>query len=168
MAQLGPVATYKKVMNRIDSYTPLGYSLAGVVVAVRRGADDFKVGQRVAELALVVVGDALAVVVVAALRQPAGASATSCRPETHRAKHSARPPSPQARATPAPDPRRAAAATPRSACARPTSAGAALALARLRQRVGRAPPGQRPVSSCPSSPPPCQRPLGTRRCLIEL
>ncbi|MCC2664897.1 MAG: oxidoreductase, partial [Geminicoccaceae bacterium] len=33
MAQLGPVATYQKVMNRLDSYTPLGYSLAGVVVA---------------------------------------------------------------------------------------------------------------------------------------
>jgi threonine dehydrogenase-like Zn-dependent dehydrogenase len=28
MGQLGPVATYKKVMNRLDSYTPLGYSLA--------------------------------------------------------------------------------------------------------------------------------------------
>src|SRR6187397_3633425 len=34
MAQLGPVATYQKVMNRLDSYTALGYSLSGVVVAV--------------------------------------------------------------------------------------------------------------------------------------
>src|SRR5918996_1476074 len=47
MAQLGPVATYKKVMNRLDSYTPLGYSLSGIVVAVGRGAEEFKVGQRV-------------------------------------------------------------------------------------------------------------------------
>jgi predicted dehydrogenase/threonine dehydrogenase-like Zn-dependent dehydrogenase len=48
MAQLGPLATYQKVMNRLDSYTPLGYSLAGVVVAVGAGAEEFKVGQRVA------------------------------------------------------------------------------------------------------------------------
>jgi predicted dehydrogenase/threonine dehydrogenase-like Zn-dependent dehydrogenase len=48
VAQLGPVATYKKVMNRLDSYTPLGYSLAGVVVAVGAGADEFRIGQRVA------------------------------------------------------------------------------------------------------------------------
>lgn len=48
MAQQGPVATYKKVMNRLDSYTPLGYSLSGVVVAVGDGATEFKVGQRVA------------------------------------------------------------------------------------------------------------------------
>ena len=48
LAQQGPVATYKKVMNRLDSYTPLGYSLAGVVVAVGAGAEEFKVGQRVA------------------------------------------------------------------------------------------------------------------------
>ena len=31
VAQQGAVATYKKVMNRLDSYTPLGYSLCGVV-----------------------------------------------------------------------------------------------------------------------------------------
>jgi predicted dehydrogenase/threonine dehydrogenase-like Zn-dependent dehydrogenase len=48
MAQLGPVATYKKVMNRLDSYTPLGYSLSGAVVDVGDGADAFKIGQRVA------------------------------------------------------------------------------------------------------------------------
>jgi predicted dehydrogenase/threonine dehydrogenase-like Zn-dependent dehydrogenase len=48
MAQQGPVATYKKVMNRLDSYTPLGYSLSGVVVAVGSGVEEFKVGQRVA------------------------------------------------------------------------------------------------------------------------
>ena len=63
---------------------------------------------------------------------------------------------------------RATAAARRSACAWPTSAGAALALARLRQRDGRAPPGQRPVPSCPSCSPPCSPSLNTRRCLIYL
>ena len=37
VAQQGAMATYKKVMNRLDSYTPLGYSLCGVVVEVGRG-----------------------------------------------------------------------------------------------------------------------------------
>src|SRR6516162_5918285 len=35
-------------MNRLDSYTPLGYSLCGVVVEVGRGAEEFAVGQVVA------------------------------------------------------------------------------------------------------------------------
>jgi predicted dehydrogenase/threonine dehydrogenase-like Zn-dependent dehydrogenase len=48
VAQQGAVATYKKVMNRLDSYTPLGYSLCGVVVEVGRGAETFRVGQLVA------------------------------------------------------------------------------------------------------------------------
>jgi predicted dehydrogenase/threonine dehydrogenase-like Zn-dependent dehydrogenase len=48
VAQQGAVATYKKVMNRLDSYTPLGYSLCGTVVEVGRGAEEFQVGQRVA------------------------------------------------------------------------------------------------------------------------
>src|ERR1700750_1216887 len=42
------MATYKKVMNRLDSYTPLGYSLCGVVVEVGAGAEEFHVGQVVA------------------------------------------------------------------------------------------------------------------------
>ena len=46
--QQGALATYKKVMNRLDSYTPLGYSLCGVVTEVGRGAEEFKVGQLVA------------------------------------------------------------------------------------------------------------------------
>ena len=37
VAQQGAMATYKKVMNRLDSYTPLGYSLCGVVIEVGRG-----------------------------------------------------------------------------------------------------------------------------------
>src|SRR5215467_12545752 len=48
VAQQGVVATYKKVMDRLDSYTPLGYSLCGVVTEVGRGADEFHVGQLVA------------------------------------------------------------------------------------------------------------------------
>jgi len=48
VAQQGAVATYKKVMSRLDSYTPLGYSLCGVVVEVGQGAEEFRVGQIVA------------------------------------------------------------------------------------------------------------------------
>jgi predicted dehydrogenase/threonine dehydrogenase-like Zn-dependent dehydrogenase len=48
VAQQGAVATYKKVMNRLDSYTPLGYSLCGVVLEAGRGAEEFRVGQLVA------------------------------------------------------------------------------------------------------------------------
>lgn len=48
LAQQGPVATWQKVMNRLDSYTPLGYSLCGVVEAVGADAQGFEVGQRVA------------------------------------------------------------------------------------------------------------------------
>jgi predicted dehydrogenase/threonine dehydrogenase-like Zn-dependent dehydrogenase len=46
--QQGLAATYKKVMNKLDSYTPLGYSLCGVVTEVGGGAEEFKVGQLVA------------------------------------------------------------------------------------------------------------------------
>jgi predicted dehydrogenase/threonine dehydrogenase-like Zn-dependent dehydrogenase len=48
VAQQGALATYKKVMNRLDSYTPLGYSLCGMVAQVGRGAEQFRVGQLVA------------------------------------------------------------------------------------------------------------------------
>src|SRR6201985_2089166 len=48
VSQQGAMATYKKVMNRLDSYTPLGYSLCGVVVEVGAGAEEFHVGQVVA------------------------------------------------------------------------------------------------------------------------
>jgi predicted dehydrogenase len=45
--QQGLLATYQKVMNRLDSYTPLGYSLSGTVVEVGEGVSGFSVGQRV-------------------------------------------------------------------------------------------------------------------------
>ena len=48
VAQQGAVETYKKVMTRLDSYTPLGYSLCGVVTEVGKGAEEFRVGQLVA------------------------------------------------------------------------------------------------------------------------
>ena len=48
VAQQGAVATYKKVISKLDSYTPLGYSLSGVVIEVGRGAEEFRVGQVVA------------------------------------------------------------------------------------------------------------------------
>ncbi len=47
-ARIGAVATYQKVMTKLDSYTPLGYSLCGVVVAVGPGAEEFSVGELVA------------------------------------------------------------------------------------------------------------------------
>ena len=46
--QQGALTTYKKAMNRLDSYSPLGYSLAGVVEEVGAGAEEFSVGQLVA------------------------------------------------------------------------------------------------------------------------
>jgi predicted dehydrogenase len=46
--QQGVAATYQKVMNKLDSYTPLGYSLCGVVTEVGKGAEEFKAGQLVA------------------------------------------------------------------------------------------------------------------------
>ncbi|HLK01171.1 MAG TPA: bi-domain-containing oxidoreductase [Streptosporangiaceae bacterium] len=47
VSQQGALATYKKVMNRLDSYTPLGYSLCGVVTDVGHGAGEFREGQLV-------------------------------------------------------------------------------------------------------------------------
>ena len=48
VTQQGPVTTYQKAMSRLDSYTPLGYSLCGVVVDVGEGAQEFSVGDLVA------------------------------------------------------------------------------------------------------------------------
>jgi predicted dehydrogenase/threonine dehydrogenase-like Zn-dependent dehydrogenase len=48
VGQQGLTSTYKKVMTRLDSYTPLGYSLCGVVTEVGPGAEEFHVGQLVA------------------------------------------------------------------------------------------------------------------------
>ena len=48
VAQQGALATYHKAMGKLDSYTPLGYSLCGVVVEVGAGAEEFAVGDVVA------------------------------------------------------------------------------------------------------------------------
>lgn len=44
----GLIATYKAVMNRLDSLTPLGYSASGTVIEIGEGVDEFHKGQRVA------------------------------------------------------------------------------------------------------------------------
>ncbi|KUL62757.1 bi-domain-containing oxidoreductase [Streptomyces sp. NRRL S-1521] len=48
VATNGVPATYRKVMGKLDSYTPLGYSLCGVVEQVGPGVDDVAVGDLVA------------------------------------------------------------------------------------------------------------------------
>ncbi|MEV5952195.1 bi-domain-containing oxidoreductase [Streptomyces sp. NPDC051987] len=48
VATNGVPATYRKVMGKLDSYTPLGYSLCGVVEQVGDGVDDVKAGDLVA------------------------------------------------------------------------------------------------------------------------
>jgi predicted dehydrogenase/threonine dehydrogenase-like Zn-dependent dehydrogenase len=48
VATNGLAATYRKVTSKLDSYTPLGYSLCGVVTEVGAGIDDVAVGDIVA------------------------------------------------------------------------------------------------------------------------
>jgi len=48
VSQQGLRATYRKVNDRLDSYTPLGYSLCGEVIEVGAGVEELAVGQRVA------------------------------------------------------------------------------------------------------------------------
>jgi predicted dehydrogenase len=48
VATNGLAATYRKVTSKLDSYTPLGYSLCGVVTEVGAGIDDVAVGDVVA------------------------------------------------------------------------------------------------------------------------
>ncbi|HKN56802.1 MAG TPA: oxidoreductase, partial [Amycolatopsis sp.] len=48
VATNGLAATYRKVTSKLDSYTPLGYSLCGVVEEVGDGITDVKVGDLVA------------------------------------------------------------------------------------------------------------------------
>ncbi|PXY32090.1 bi-domain-containing oxidoreductase [Prauserella muralis] len=48
VATNGVAATYRKVTSKLDSYTPLGYSLCGVVEEVGEGVDDVAVGDLVA------------------------------------------------------------------------------------------------------------------------
>jgi predicted dehydrogenase/threonine dehydrogenase-like Zn-dependent dehydrogenase len=48
VAQQGPLATYQKAMDRLDSYTPLGYSICGEVLDVGAGVEGIAVGDLVA------------------------------------------------------------------------------------------------------------------------
>ncbi len=48
MSQEGVFPTIKKVLNKLDTPIPLGYSASGIVVKVGEGVFDFKVGDRVA------------------------------------------------------------------------------------------------------------------------
>ena len=48
LAQMGPMATYRKVMNKLDSLSPLGYSLVGEIVEVGKGVENLKTGDIVA------------------------------------------------------------------------------------------------------------------------
>jgi len=48
VSQHGVLATLEKVNNRLDSYTPIGYSLAGRIEEVAEDVSEFKQGQRVA------------------------------------------------------------------------------------------------------------------------
>jgi predicted dehydrogenase/threonine dehydrogenase-like Zn-dependent dehydrogenase len=44
----GVASAYRKVRHRLNAFTPLGYSSAGVVVGVGEGVPEFRVGDRVA------------------------------------------------------------------------------------------------------------------------
>ena len=44
----GPIQTYRAVMKKLDAYSPLGYSSAGVVIEVADDVTGFKVGDKVA------------------------------------------------------------------------------------------------------------------------
>ena len=48
LKQQGPVQTYRAVMKKLDAYSPLGCSSAGVVMEVGEGVHGFSVGDRVA------------------------------------------------------------------------------------------------------------------------
>lgn len=48
LTQMGPAATYRKVMNKLDAFSPLGYSLAGEVIEVGQGVQEFRIGDMVA------------------------------------------------------------------------------------------------------------------------
>jgi predicted dehydrogenase/threonine dehydrogenase-like Zn-dependent dehydrogenase len=48
LRQQGPRATLEKVFSKLDSLTPLGYSLSGTVLAAGKNVPEFTAGQRVA------------------------------------------------------------------------------------------------------------------------
>jgi predicted dehydrogenase/threonine dehydrogenase-like Zn-dependent dehydrogenase len=46
--QVGPITAYRRAVTRLDSHTPLGYSLSGLVIDAGTEAHEFSVGQLVA------------------------------------------------------------------------------------------------------------------------
>ncbi|MBA2881469.1 polar amino acid transport system substrate-binding protein [Desulfosalsimonas propionicica] len=48
LKQQGPAQTYRAVMKKLDAYSPLGYSSAGVVIDVGKGVKNISVGDKVA------------------------------------------------------------------------------------------------------------------------
>lgn len=48
VAQQGPVQAYRAVQKKLEAYSPMGYSSAGVVMAVASDVQDFAVGDHVA------------------------------------------------------------------------------------------------------------------------
>ena len=44
----GLLSTYKLVMNKLEAYSPLGYSTSGEVIAIGEGVTQYKIGDRVA------------------------------------------------------------------------------------------------------------------------
>ncbi|MBT7827878.1 MAG: oxidoreductase, partial [Bacteroidetes bacterium] len=48
VAQQGIKSAYRKVMNKLDSISPLGYSCSGEIIKLGSNVMDFKVGDKVA------------------------------------------------------------------------------------------------------------------------
>src|SRR5262245_61729860 len=47
LKQSGPVQAYRTLSKKLDSYSPLGYSSSGVVVAIGKGVTRFAIGDKV-------------------------------------------------------------------------------------------------------------------------